>query len=144
MTTSLLNPSNNPKIGPFIHAFILSRTLGILVTTTRVVGTPQMVFTNPIMIIHVNRTTYQPLMSLMVARRYKITSARNLKGGYRKPFSVIIGITNNRNGHFLRPNRVAFKYLDFKKNVDPDVHVKVFNFVMKENVETSKEYIINH
>jgi hypothetical protein len=26
-------------------------------TTTRVVGTPQMVFTNPIMITHVNKTT---------------------------------------------------------------------------------------
>jgi hypothetical protein len=27
-------------------------------------------------------------------------------------------------------------YLDFKKDVDPDVHVKVFNFAMKANAET--------
>jgi hypothetical protein len=36
-----------------------------------------------------------------------------------------------------------FKYLDFKKYVDPNVHVKMFNFAMKVNVETSKKYIIN-
>jgi len=35
----------------------LSRSLRILVATTRVVGTPHMVFTNPIMTTHVNRTT---------------------------------------------------------------------------------------
>ncbi len=38
---------------------------------------------------------------------------------------------------------VAHKYLDFKKDVNPYVHVRVFNFVVKANVETSKEYIIN-
>jgi hypothetical protein len=38
---------------------------------------------------------------------------------------------------------VAFKYLDFKKDVGPDAHVKMFNFVMIVNAETSKEYIIN-
>jgi hypothetical protein len=34
----------------------LSRSLTLLATTTRVVGIPQMVFTNPIMTIHVNKT----------------------------------------------------------------------------------------
>jgi hypothetical protein len=43
----------------------------------------------------------------------------------------------------VKPNKVAFKYPNFKKNVDPDVHVKVFNPIMKENVEASKKYIIN-
>jgi hypothetical protein len=38
---------------------------------------------------------------------------------------------------------IAVKYLDFKKNVDPNVHLKMFNFVIKENAETSKEYTIN-
>jgi hypothetical protein len=38
---------------------------------------------------------------------------------------------------------VAVKYIDFKKNVDPDVHLRMFNFVIKENAKTSKEYIIN-
>jgi hypothetical protein len=36
----------------------LSRSSRILITTTRVVGTPHMVFTNPIMTTHVNMTTY--------------------------------------------------------------------------------------
>ncbi len=43
----------------------------------------------------------------------------------------------------LSLNRVVFKYPDFKKDVDPDAHVKVFNFVVKANAKTSKEYIIS-
>ncbi len=43
----------------------------------------------------------------------------------------------------MRPNKVVFKYFDFKKNVDPDVHVKVFNYEVKENACTFKEYVIN-
>jgi hypothetical protein len=39
---------------------------------------------------------------------------------------------------------VAFKYLDFKKDVDPNVHVKVFNFAMNVNAKTSKQYISMH
>ncbi len=38
---------------------------------------------------------------------------------------------------------VILKYLDFKKNVDLDVHVRMFNYVVKKNAETSEEYIIN-
>jgi hypothetical protein len=47
-------------------------------------------------------------------------------------------IPNHRNPHFVRPNKVAFKCLHFKKDVDLDVHVKIFNSIMKVNVETSK------
>jgi hypothetical protein len=39
-------------------------------------------FTNPIMIIHVNETTNQTLMSLMDVGRYKNADVTNLKGGY--------------------------------------------------------------
>jgi len=35
------------------------------------------------------------------------------------------------------------KYLNYKKNVDPNAHVKVFNGAIKENGETSREYVIN-
>jgi hypothetical protein len=38
---------------------------------------------------------------------------------------------------------MSLKYLDFKKNVDPNAHVRVFNSVVKINAETSEEYIIN-
>ncbi len=38
---------------------------------------------------------------------------------------------------------VALKYPDFKKNANPNVHVRVFNFVVKANAKTSKKYIIN-
>jgi hypothetical protein len=38
---------------------------------------------------------------------------------------------------------VAFKYLDFKKDVDPNVHVRVFNFIVKAIAKTFEEYIIN-
>ncbi len=43
----------------------------------------------------------------------------------------------------MRPNRVAFKYHDFKKDVDPNAHVRVFNYVMKGNAKTFEKYIIN-
>jgi hypothetical protein len=49
----------------------LSRSSTLPIGTTRVVGTLQMVFTNPIMIIHVNRTVDQPPMSSMVIGGYK-------------------------------------------------------------------------
>ncbi len=67
----------------------------------------------------------------------------NPRGGYRKLSIIIIPILDHRDGHYVRPNKVAFKYPDFKKDDDLDVHVKVFNFVVKANAETSKEYIIN-
>jgi hypothetical protein len=38
---------------------------------------------------------------------------------------------------------VAFKYLDFKKDVDLDAHVRLFNSIVKANVKTFEEYIIN-
>ncbi len=38
---------------------------------------------------------------------------------------------------------VSFKYPNFLKYVDLNVHVKVFNFVVKANEKTFEEYIIN-
>jgi len=38
---------------------------------------------------------------------------------------------------------VAFKYHDFKKRVNPYAQVRMFNFVVKENVKTFEEYIVN-
>jgi hypothetical protein len=60
-----------------------------------------------------------------------------------KPYVVIVEFPNHQNGHFVRPNKVAFKYPNFKKDVDPNVHVKIFNPTTKANGETSKDYIIN-
>jgi hypothetical protein len=40
----------------------------------------------------------------------------------------------------VRPNKVTFKCPNFKKDVDPNVHVRVFNSVVKCKC---KEYIIN-
>jgi len=37
---------------------------------------------------------------------------------------------------------IVLKYHDFKKDVDLDVHVNVFNFIVKVNAKTFKEYII--
>jgi hypothetical protein len=82
-------------------------------------------------------------MSLMVAKRYKNVNATNPRGGYQKPFVVTIPILVHGDGHYVKPNKVAFKYPDFKKDVDLDAHVRVFNSIIKINTETSKEYIIN-
>jgi hypothetical protein len=38
---------------------------------------------------------------------------------------------------------VALKYHGFKKDVDLNVHVRVFNSVVKANAKTFEEYIIN-
>jgi hypothetical protein len=83
-----------------------------------------MVFTNLITTTHVNKTTNWPLMNSMVARRYRSANVMNPRGGYWEPFAVTTSIHDHRNGHYVRPNKVAFKYLDFKKNVDLDAHVR--------------------
>jgi hypothetical protein len=82
-------------------------------------------------------------MSSMAIRRYKSVNVTTCKEGYRKPFAITIPILDYRNGHYVRPNMVVFKCHDFKKDVDPNVHVKMFNFVIKVNVETFEKYIIN-
>jgi hypothetical protein len=56
---------------------------------------------------------------------------------------VITQIPNHRDGHYVRLNKLAFKYPNFKKDDNPNVHVRMFNFVVKANAETFKEYIIN-
>jgi hypothetical protein len=82
-------------------------------------------------------------MNLMVVGGYICVDATNLRGGYQKSFIVIAQIPNHRNGHYVRPNKVVFKYPNFKEDDDPDAHVKVFNYVIKENSKTFKKYIIN-
>jgi len=42
-----------------------------------------------------------------------------------------------------KPYQSTLKYPNYKRDVDPYVHVKVFNATIKENGETFKEYIIN-
>jgi hypothetical protein len=121
----------------------LSRSLGIPIEITRVVRTPYMVFINPKMTTHVNMTTYTPPMNSIAVGGYIIINARNLGRGYQEPSIVIARIFNNRNGHYVRLNKVVFKYLDFKKNVDPYVHVNMFNYVVKANAKTFEKYIIN-
>jgi hypothetical protein len=72
-------------------------------------------------------------MSSMVVGRYKSGDAMNPGRGYQKPFVVIAPIFDHIDGHYVKPNKVAFKYLDFKNDVDPNAHVRVFNFVVKKN-----------
>ncbi len=59
------------------------RSLGLLVVNTRVVGTLQKVFTNPIRTIHV-----RPPMSSIVVGGYKSIYVENSKGGHREPFVI--------------------------------------------------------
>jgi hypothetical protein len=54
-----------------------------LPATTRIIGTPQMVFTNSITTTHVNRIANRPLMNSMVAGGHRSANAANLKGGYQ-------------------------------------------------------------
>jgi hypothetical protein len=121
----------------------LSWNSTLLTSTTKVVKTPQMVFTNSIMTTHVNRTTNRPLMNSMVAEGYKSVNATSLRNEYWESSVVTAQIVDHKDGHYVRPNKVVLKYLDFKKNVNPNVHVRMFNSVIKANAKTSEKYIIN-
>jgi hypothetical protein len=54
-------------------------------------------------------------MSSMVAKGCRNADVVHSKGGYQEPIAVITPILDLKNGHYVKPNRVAFKYLDFKK-----------------------------
>ncbi len=106
----------------------LSWSSTLLVLTTRVVGIPQMVFTNLITNSHGNMTLDRPLMSSMVVRRCKSANVVHSKGGYWKLIPIITPILDHRDGHYIRPNMVVLKYPDLKKDVDTNAHVKMFKF----------------
>jgi hypothetical protein len=82
-------------------------------------------------------------MSSMTVGGYRGVDTTNLKGGYQGSSIVFAKNSDHRYGHYVRPNRVALKYPNFKKNDDPNVHVKMFNSIVKANAETSEKYIIN-
>jgi hypothetical protein len=65
----------------------LNRNSGLPTMNTRVIGTPHMVFTNPILIIHVNKTTNRPLMNLIVVGGYKSTMLKIQKEGVENHLS---------------------------------------------------------
>jgi hypothetical protein len=84
-------------LGGFLAKRNLKRSLGLPVVNTKVVGTPQMVFINPIRTTHV-----KPPMSSIVIGGYKSMDVGNSKGGHREPFAITHGIPNHRNGHFVK------------------------------------------
>jgi hypothetical protein len=65
------------------------------------------------------------------------------RGGYQEPIVVTTPILDHKDGHYVRPNKVASKYPNFKKDVDLDVHVTMFNFSIKMNAKTFEKDIIN-
>jgi hypothetical protein len=83
-------PSTNVVRGGILIGFVTNLGLGLgristrrnlnwssgLAITIGVVGTPHMVFTNSIMITHVNKIAYQPLMNSMAIGRYINTNAK--------------------------------------------------------------------
>ncbi len=95
------------------------------------------------MTIHVNMTTDPPLMNSIAVKKCRCVDVVHSKGEYQEPIIVILPILDHRDGHYVRLNKVVFKYRNFKKNVDPDDHVRVFNYRVKTNVENSEKYIIN-
>jgi hypothetical protein len=103
----------------------LSRNLTLLTITIGVIGIPQMVFTNLMITIHMNKTTNRPLMSSMVVGGYKSIDVVHLRRRYQELIVVIVPILDHKDGHCVKPNKVALKYPDFKKDVDPNVHVRM-------------------
>ncbi len=56
-----------------------------------------------------NMTTNWPLMNSMVARGYKSVNVVHPREGYRKPIVITTPNLDHKNGHYVRPNRVALK-----------------------------------
>jgi len=96
-----------------------------------------------IMAIHGNMIVDGPLMSSMAIGRSKTANVVHSKGRHQEPIIIIAPIFDHRDGHYVKPNMIVLKYLDFKKDVDLNVHVKVFNYAIKANAKTSEEYIID-
>ncbi len=67
----------------------LNRSLRLLTVNTGFVGTPQMVFTNPIRTIHVHKTIDWPSMSSIPIGGYKSIDVENPKGKHLKA-SIIV------------------------------------------------------
>jgi hypothetical protein len=63
----------------------LSWSLVLPITTIGIVGTHQMVFTNPIMSTYMNRIVDRPPMNSMATGGYKSIDATNPRGGYQGP-----------------------------------------------------------
>ncbi len=89
-----------------------------------------------------NRTTDRPSMNSVATRRYKSADVVNPRGHW-EPSIVTVPILDHKDGHYVWPNKVAFKYPDFRKEVDLNAHVRMFNFIVKENPIFFKEYINN-
>ncbi len=77
-------------------------------------------------------------MSSITTRKYINTYVKNPRGGYQETSIITARIPHHKNGHYVRLNKVVFKYHDFKKYADPNAHVRMFNFVMKANAKTLK------
>ncbi len=111
----LLGPTT--KLGSGSHGILAwgspSWSLTLLVITIGVVGTLHMVFINLITTTHVNKTVNRPPMSLKDVGRYKSANSVNPKGGYWEPSTITAQFSNHKNGHYVRPNKVTLKYLDF-------------------------------
>ncbi len=69
--------------------------MALPITTTKL-GTLHTIFTNLIMIIHLNRTTNRPPMSSMAVKGYKNADVMNIRGGYQEPFVVTAQIPDHR------------------------------------------------
>jgi hypothetical protein len=93
----------------------LSGSSKLPITTIGVVGTPHIKFTNPIMTTHVNSTVDQPPMTSMAIRGYKNANAMNPRRGYQEPSIITAPILDHRDGHHVKPNKVAFNILISKK-----------------------------
>jgi hypothetical protein len=82
-------------------------------------------------------------MNTITIGGYRSIDAKNPRKGYQESSVITTKILDHRNVHFVKPNMATLKYPNFKKDVDQDAHVRMFNYVVKTNVETSEKYIIN-
>jgi hypothetical protein len=51
-------------------------------------------------------------MNSIAARGYINVDAMNPRGGHQETYAITAQIFDHKNGHYVRPNRIAFKYFD--------------------------------
>jgi hypothetical protein len=70
------------NLGSGLGGISARKSLALPPATIRVVGTPQMVFTNLIMTTHVNKIADQTSMSSMAIKGYRSVDVTNPRKGY--------------------------------------------------------------
>jgi hypothetical protein len=97
------------------------------------------VIIKPYVNIHVRLTTWIPSHNIFPIKLIPL----NLRGDLLEPIGSVIVAYVQLVIPYSRPYKKPFNYLKYKKNFDPNAHVRVFKATIKANYEMIDEEISN-